>query len=77
MAQSTRQMALPASWLRVITLNIKGHLLKAGASEAETTKSTRRGKQSSPSSVLSLVLQSVPSSGSGGKQLLENTQIQY
>lgn len=31
MAQITRQIALHASWLRVITLNIKGYLLKAGA----------------------------------------------
>lgn len=72
MAQTTRQTALHALWVKVIALNIKDYLLKAGPSKSETTKSTSRGKQGSPRSLLSFVLQSVPSSGSGGKQLLEN-----
>lgn len=64
-AQSTRQIVLHASWLRVITLDIKGYLLKTGALGTETAKSTE-GKTNFPvCSVLSFVLQSAPSSGAG------------
>ena len=64
MAQITRQIALHASWLRVITLDIKGYLLKTGALGTETAKSTE-GKTSFPVCSLSFVLQSAPSSGAG------------
>ena len=63
--ESTRQIVLHASWLRVITLDIKGYLLKTGALGTETAKSTE-GKTNFPvCSVLSFVLQSAPSSGAG------------
>lgn len=73
MAQITRQIALHASWLRVITLNIKGYLLKAGALGTNSKVQGGGANKFPQGSVLAFVLQSAPPSGSGGKQLLEST----
>lgn len=51
MAQSTRQIALHALWLRVITLHIKGYLLKAGGIGNRDSKVHQGGKTSSPRAV--------------------------
>lgn len=73
MAQTTRQTALHALWVKSYNSQHQRLFIKGWALQIRDNKVQKETKIRFPKgSVLSFVLQSVPSSGSGGKQLLEN-----